>query len=355
MNKFSFCIYFVLYFHSTSISAVVIEDLYTINVQQSLDICGTGSEEEQSTYGEGMVQLLSRITGFNSDYIFANPDLVRLIEGAERFVFLCGPRLNENELSIGFNDGLLESELAILNIPRWGKERPVTLLWLAIDTGEGELGILSSKTSDLPITNNFKNFQQKLYDEIKYFSNIMALPVILPLLDLQDISFIIPDDIIKGRVSKIEDASDRYYANYILYANGYISEYGRLEAHWSILRQGNKINFGYGTLEYALNQLSLYYANEFKIEGDVSDLKVTILGIDSLDDYANTIRHFESLSLLEEVEPIEVNNGSLILQVKARGDQDLLDNILGLDSFLVKSNENTENSGIDGLFFRLKK
>ena len=346
---------FFLYSYPASISAVVVEDLYTINVSQDIDICGTGSREEQDTYKEAMTQLLERITGLNSQRIISDQAFISIIEEAEKFSLLCGPRLDNETLSIGFNDELIESELAFLGIPRWGRERPITLLWFSINTSEDEAEILSAKSLDLAISDSFRNVQQQLFEDIQTYSNSRALPVILPLLDLQDISIITTDDISNRLDTIIERASNRYNANYILYASGYVSEYGRLEAQWYILRNGESESLSFGTLETALNDLSYYYASRFQIHGDVSEFVVTISGIENLDDYASAILYLESINFLEEVSPIEVGDGNLVLIVSGRGDKYLLDNILSLDNYLVKSTSNEESNEEDKLFFRLNR
>jgi hypothetical protein len=346
---------FFLYGYSISISAVVVEDLYTINVSQVADICGTGSREERDTYKEGMIQLLVRITGLNTQRILSDQTFISLIEEAEKFSLLCGPRINNETLSIGFNNELIESELAFLGIPRWGRERPVTLVWFSINTSQDEVQILSSKSLDLAISDSFRNFHQQLFEGIQIYSNNRALPVILPLLDLQDISVITADNISNRQDTIIESASNRYKANYILYASGYVSEYGRLEAQWYILRNGKSESLSFGTLEAALDELSFYYASIFQAHGDIREFKVTISGIENLGDYASTILYLESIDFLEEVNPIEVGDGNLVLLVSGRGDQHLLHNILELDSYVVKSTSNDSSNEEDGLFFRLNR
>ena len=140
-----------------------------------------------------------------------------------------------------------------------------------------------------------------------------------------------------------------------MYASGYVSEYGRLEAQWYILRNGESESLSFGTLETALNDLSYYYASRFQIHGDVSEFVVTISDIESLDDYASAIFYLESINFLEEVSPIEVGDGNLVLFVRGRGDKYLLYNILSLDNYLVKSTRNEEFNEEDKLFFRLNR
>ena len=81
-----------------------------------------------------MGRLLTRVTGRPDaarELIFLN-----LLDEAENFVLEIG-RLDRDTLTVTFDEQSVERELRSLDQPVWGPERPLTLIWVAVDAGFG--------------------------------------------------------------------------------------------------------------------------------------------------------------------------------------------------------------------------
>ena len=53
-------------------------------------------------------------------------------------------RTDKGRAIVGFNATRVEQALAGLNVRIWGSERPLTLIWIAVDDGQGGRALLGS-------------------------------------------------------------------------------------------------------------------------------------------------------------------------------------------------------------------
>ncbi len=114
--------------------AATFPNLFTVEVDLA------ESRERDATVRQGMAALLTRVTGRTraGDY----PELASLIEQAPRLVTSYG-QVRSDRVRIGFNGAAVRSALAAANWPFWGAERPLVVVWGAIDFGNAQLTLLS--------------------------------------------------------------------------------------------------------------------------------------------------------------------------------------------------------------------
>ena len=100
-------------------------------------------------------------------------------------------------LDVSFAPSSLNRALNDLGLPLWGAERPETLLWLAVQESSRRY-ILAGGT---------QNAVRRSLDQV---TEKRALPVLLPLMDLQDQSAVDFSDVRGGFTGHVQDASERY-------------------------------------------------------------------------------------------------------------------------------------------------
>lgn len=100
---------------------------------------------------------------------------------------------------------LLQREM----LPLWGDRRPVTILWLAHDTADGERRVLD------------ESFQSALSTSLKHTARERGVPLTLPLMDLTDTVNITTYDVWGRFVEPLRDASVRYAVDNIIGARVY--------------------------------------------------------------------------------------------------------------------------------------
>lgn len=111
------------------------------------------------------------------------------------------------DLQVRFDPVAIDRLLTSSNLPLWGRERPLVILWVGVSRGNGQRFILGSE-SDSPHPNATKAVEQA--------AQARGLPIFLPLMDLQDQGAVNFSDLGGGFMGPILKASTRYDANAVL-------------------------------------------------------------------------------------------------------------------------------------------
>lgn len=311
------------------VHAATFEDLYSVIVPR-IAAAGTSPRSQDESIRVAMGRLLTRITG-RRDAAF-EPALASLREAAGDYVEQVG-LVDRDNLLVSFNRRNVEAALLALDQPIWGAERPLTLLWIAIDGGSGERELLAAEASRFGDESPLAELQAQFREQLAEVADERGLVLTLPLLDLQDMTALSFIDVWGGFNDRVRLASERYAPDDILVGRVRLTDYGAT-ARWTLLENGREIPLAGQTLRDGLDALADKYAAEFSTLGRASATEVVILGITSLADYGRVMRYLESLSLLELVAPTELSGEALRLRVAARGGDGTLQNILGLGNVL---------------------
>ncbi|MDZ7643959.1 MAG: DUF2066 domain-containing protein [Woeseiaceae bacterium] len=111
-------------------AAVQVESLYTARVPLPTD----EPDARDTAYERALQQVLIRVTGAE-DAAFS-PELKALFPNPARFVLQYRPG-EDNTLWVSLDGAAIEKVLRQARLPVWGPERPLTVLWLAVDWGTG--------------------------------------------------------------------------------------------------------------------------------------------------------------------------------------------------------------------------
>lgn len=189
-----------------------------------ISVEGGGADERQEATRTGLEQVLERITGRRD--VLEEPEAKELLENAERYLQQYGyDQVRDEEgrverlLNLRFDGGAIERALVERNIPVWSPEdRPRTLVWLAVDRGDGRELIGGDRGQA----------EQQL---LRQSAAGHGLPVLLPLMDLEDQQAIRTSDLWGGFRDPIRAASERYRTEAVLV--GRLSERnGRWQGRW---------------------------------------------------------------------------------------------------------------------------
>jgi hypothetical protein len=278
-----------------------------------------------------MGQLLTRVTG-RRDAAF-EPALGGMLQNARTFVEQIGSLDRDNQI-VRFNAGVVESALIRLEQPVWGPERPVTLVWLAVDAGLGRRELLSADASQIAVDDELAPILDSMRTDIATAATERGLLLALPLLDIEDMTALGFVDVWGGFQDRIERASARYGADDILVGQVRLTDFGP-SARWTLIRGGREIGLPGQTVREGLDALADTYAAEFSTLGRASATSISVIDVRTLDDYGRVMRYMESLSTLESVMPEEFADGVLRLRVAARGGEPALRRVLALGESLV--------------------
>jgi hypothetical protein len=305
--------------------ATVVPDLYEATVAVDR---GQGA-----AFQDAMRQVIVRVTGQrDGDSVAALSDL---ISGAQRYVQKYR-NLPGGKVTIGFDGSKLESVIAAAGRPVWGRERPVTLIWLAVDDGAGRRRLIGA------------NDEGDVKTEVDAVANSRGLPVLWPRLDSVDTTRVSADDVWKASLDKLTQAAARYRADTVLV--------GKLSAgygEWTLIGAGETrqirggVTDGVHGLADRLAELLAASSGE-----PVQPASLDVAGVDSLAAFADVIASLEASSLIRNVSVGELAGDRVVLSLSVRGTPDRLRRALATQRKFQPLEESTANPS--KLFFRYR-
>ena len=227
-----------------------------------------------------------------------------------------------------FNEQAINDLLRSAGQAIWGATRSSTIVWLALDSGRGRAIVGSSGNLAAALTRGFHN---------------RGVPVLLPLLDVDDVSAISAVDLWGGFHDKIRKASRRYGSESIL--TGRLTRSGDLySGRLSLLFRDNVAKTsavngldaaGVARLaaDMAGSTLSAHYAID--ASQNSGNVVLQVENIVSLEAYAALGSYLEQITAVREVSVRKVGANSVELVLAVDGSQQQLVEALALEGRLV--------------------
>jgi hypothetical protein len=306
--------------------AITFQDLYRPTVTPD----PAAGDRRAAATEAAMRRLLERVTGNRGAGL--EPDLQDLVANAASYVSSYAT-LDGGRVQVGFLPDRVNSALESRGRAVWGPERPLTLVWIAIDGGRGERTLLGADASSADPTAALSPEMTALADgiraEIEDVASERGLPIALPLLDLQDLDAVSFADLWGGFDQRVEDASQRYGADAILVGRVLVSDVGN-SVQWTLLRGANRAVTATEDAAEGLQWTADQFAQEFSVVGGVRNLRVVVEDVESLADYGRVMSYLGGLSSLQAVDVDSLDGDILTLHVAARGDADVIERMFSL-------------------------
>lgn len=304
-----------------SASAVPVDELYDARVP----VADQSDAERERALREALAQVIRRVTGDRTVHAWA--DTTPLLNRAGQLVLRYGyesvPDADGNEpaliLTARFDGRSLERALLEAGLPVWGSDRPMHLLWIALagPAGGELLGQEDAADQLAPLLAAARD---------------RGLPVMLPLLDLEDRAQLRPEDLRDARTDRILTASARYGAGQIVTA--WLERAGGIWAgYWTLLDATGPVDAWTvrdtdlaRVLDEGLQMLADRQAARLAVRGLTAAqiVPMRVDGVTGLDDYARVMAHLSSLNAAQAVDLIEAEGDSLLLRLRVRGTADVL-------------------------------
>lgn len=216
----------------------------------------------------------------------------------------------------------------------WGSDRPVTLVWLAVDWGDGEREVIGAN-DDVEGVDDARSIDRNrlLRERILAAAEQRGLPIVLPLLDTDDLRSVSFSDIWGGFDDQLLEASRRYDAGSVLV--------GRVRPDSSQLNRWNYY-FGDGRQawtgepEQVIGLVADTLAEEFAIRGNepLESLELGIAGVTTVAAYGAVDRLLAGLRVVERVAIVEIEGDRILYRVDARGGAERLRRALRLSDLV---------------------
>jgi len=218
-------------------------------------------------------------------------------------------------LRVSYDSDAIDKVLREAALPVWGRARPSTLIWLAIEDWN-QRSVLGG--DNLP----------ELRESLMHQANKRGLPVIFPLLDLQDQSALGFADIWGDFQEDILQASSRYQAGGVLVGRLYRQSADEWQARWTMYQQGDVQQWMTEGLQQqqvlvaGMDGAADIFAERFaRMPGESSDSRVAVLvhDVTTLEAYARVMKYIESLGLAKDVLVEQLAANSVTFSLTVRG------------------------------------
>ncbi len=309
--------------------AATFPDLYTVTVPPDRSATDPRAAAEQAA----MSRLLIRVTGNRNAPL--DPVLQPLVANPREYLSSYGLDRQSRAL-VGFSRSQVERALNGLGIAVWGPERPLTLLWVAIDDGVGGRALLGANLAGEPgvdVPPTLTALMTAVRAEIELAADERGLPVAWPLLDLQDLSAVTFEDVWGRFDDQVLAASARYRADAVLIGRVRPGTFGN-EVEWLFVNGTERQGLPGAAVRDGLDAAADRYAAELSTVGGLSLSAITVRNVSTSADYGRVLSYLEQQSVLQRVDVESFGNGILSLRVAARGDARVLERVLGLGSVL---------------------
>ena len=214
-----------------------------------------------------------------------------------------------------FNSTSVKQLIRQADLPIWPEERPATLIWLAVDDHANRL--IVAEDSVHPVV-----------DQLAETASLRGLPVILPLMDLQESSEVDFEAIAAMKTASLLLPSSKYDSQLVLV--GYIQriEGEMWRARWQILGEEQRVaTTPVGPLAdvmaAGINPLASRIAEQFSSYSYVDSEQYIELAIDdihSAEQYARSLKYLQSLSLVSQVDVVGVEPRAINFRLHTRAD-----------------------------------
>ncbi len=319
--------------------AVEVPTLFTAEVPFDRE----AENPREDAYELALIEVLLRVSGSE---LGNNPEAIaELFPNPSSYVIQFRPGANDT-LWVSFDGEAIEQILRNSGQLVWGADRPLTLVWLAVDWGQGSREIIAADDPDRTESEGRSiDRNKRLRERMLQIAEQRGLPIVFPLLDTTDLQNVAFSDIWGGFDEGIVDASKRYDANSILI--GRIRPSASRRENWTYYFGATQRSWN-GPPESIVAQVADLLAAEFAVGGNapVETVTLSVSGIESVQAYGSVQRLLDNVSLIESFVIVEVAGDRVDYRVDVRGGAARLSRSLRFNGLVEQ--DSTYRSGDEG-------
>lgn len=234
------------------------------------------------------------------------------------------------KLWVRFDGDAIRQALQQQGMAYWGGERPDTLVWLAVEDRGNRYVVAANDGSDV-------------HREIAAAARARGVPVLFPLMDLEDQVQVRYADIWGGFFDKVLAASGRYNTPVILIGRLNRMPSGGWASRWQLEMSGSTRTWSdsHPQLEVLARQgiddLAEVQASQLAVNTGAagSTVAITVSAIDTLDGYARAGNYLSSLSSVRNVQVAEVRADEVQYTLQLNGSIQDLNRTISIGTVLV--------------------
>lgn len=202
----------------------------------------------------------------------------------------------------------------------WGEERPLTMVWMVVDDGKAREFIGSDSS-------------RNIISDIEGLAQGRGLPVLFPLLDLQDLGQVSVNDVLAPFPWKVHQAAKRYGSEAEL-----IGRISRIEdvanerfiwqGQWLLLLNGAKLNWQTkgetvsDVVAQVVNEVADAIGSQYAVSyhgGKNQQLSLAVYGVTSIERYTQVSSYLKSLSLVAQLDVNRIASDHVVYNLVVAG------------------------------------
>ena len=310
-------------------AAVTVEDLFTVE----LPVADQTTSLRLESFSEAFKQVIVKASG--SDEALRSPAFEQPIKGSARYVkqfrYITRNSLDDEEVEAGrlylridFNQQLIESLLRENNFPVWGRERPSSLLVISYDVNENIKLVADDSTPDL-------------VEALDQAASVHAVPVLFPLMDLEDIALVKIGDIISRQYDSIDTMALRYAPDALLVGQIVGRSGEGWHGDWEVrfAEQIFKWNFKASSKQAVIDQVIKHLARILALEYALEDhrrveqtLLLSVSALEGIDKLIAVQKYLKTLNVVDSVRVAMINKDVITYRLKLRNDAEDLQRLI---------------------------
>lgn len=289
-------------------------DLYTAEV----NFDAQRRDGRQRAYRAALDAVLSRLTPSLADArgiaAFAKPGQ-----------FVLGYReAGDQRMWVSLDGAAIGAELQGAGLPVWGSDRPLTLVWMAIERANGERELVGTTSPSGESAE--KDVSISLRRKLSAAASLHGVPVRFPVLDERDRATVQDSDIWGGFTDVIVDASRRYRADSVLI--GRVRESAPNDIRWTWAFAGSSERFR-GDFSVATRRVSRSLLSQFASSpGGSLNVTVQVVGVDGMDGFARVSRLLNTQSLIQRVDIVAMRADAVVFEIDSLTTRERLGELL---------------------------
>jgi len=241
-------------------------------------------------------------------------------------------------LTLDFNANGINTALQRIGLPVWDKIRPESLLWVAIDY-QGKQQLITERDED------------SLILQIEQAAKKRGIPLLMPLLDLEDQSQLSLNDISTGNTTVVQQTSERYGASIVVTAR-VVGNAEATEISWQAIlgddierwsSQGNVQTAIQQGVDELADRLGRRLNMPISSAGDV-ELAMEVSGVNDFDDYSRLMDYLGSLQVVTDIKVGSLGTEKLDLVLVIQAEPERFRQLLSMGR--VVQPDSTDNTGL---------
>lgn len=297
--------------------AAIVTSLYQANVP----VASQSQDNWQNAMPSALTQVLVKVSG---DPQVAQIDKIKnqLPQASalvQSYTYIKNQNGQNNNLilQVQFDSRSINNMLRQAGIPLWSKQRPTTLIWLAVQTPRGQTLVSNNPTNPYAMV-------------LQNAANQRGIPILLPIMDLQDMQNVSLTNILQLDPTSAMNTAKRYGANETLIGHVYLGNDGKWHGKVLLALTGNNSpweiegNDPNQVLTAIIDKTATTLTanvdnNENFAPAQKQTLSLHITNVNGLGDYADVVKYLRSLPPVTAVDVVNVNPNDINVNVDVLG------------------------------------